>query len=60
MEAGGGAQSCRVQQVTSLFDQKAEFLLSHQLQHWGQDVLYTESLALTAQILRLVGAKGES
>jgi glucose-6-phosphate dehydrogenase assembly protein OpcA len=53
MEAGGGAQSCRIQQVTPLFDQKTEFLLSQQLQRWGSDVLYKESLAVTAQILNL-------
>ncbi len=53
MEAGGGAQSCRVNQVTPLTDQKAEFLLGQQLQRWGRDVLYGESLEVTAQILRL-------
>ncbi|NEQ20384.1 MAG: glucose-6-phosphate dehydrogenase assembly protein OpcA [Microcoleus sp. SIO2G3] len=53
MEAGGGAQACRIQQVTPLFDQKTEFLLSQQLQRWGSDVLYKESLAVTAQILEL-------
>jgi glucose-6-phosphate dehydrogenase assembly protein OpcA len=53
MEAGGGAQSCRIQQVTPLTDQKAEFLLSQQLRRWGRDVLYEESLAVTAQIVRL-------
>ncbi|MBW4620064.1 MAG: glucose-6-phosphate dehydrogenase assembly protein OpcA [Cyanosarcina radialis HA8281-LM2] len=53
MEAGGGAQSCRIQQVTPLTDQNAEFLLSQQLRRWGQDVLYEESLAVTAQILQL-------
>lgn len=53
MEAGGGAQSCRIQQVTPLFDQKTEFLLSQQLQHWGRDLLQEESLAVTAQILKL-------
>jgi glucose-6-phosphate dehydrogenase assembly protein OpcA len=53
MEAGGGAQSCRIQQVTPLFDQKTEFLLSQQLQRWGSDVLYKESLAVAAQILEL-------
>jgi len=42
MEAGGGAQSCRFQQVTPLADQKAE-ILSQQLQRWGQDALYEES-----------------
>lgn len=53
MEAGGGAQTCRVNQVTPLFDQKAETLLSHQLQRWGRDFLYEESLAVTSQILQL-------
>lgn len=53
MEAGGGAQSCRIQQVTPLFDQQTEFLLSQQLQRWGIDMLYKESLAVTEQILKL-------
>jgi glucose-6-phosphate dehydrogenase assembly protein OpcA len=53
MEAGGGAQACRIQQVTPLFDQKTEFLLSQQLQRWGSDILYRESLGVTAQILEL-------
>ena len=53
MEAGGGAQSCRFQQVTPLAEQKAEVLLSQQLQRWGQDTLYEESLAVTAEILKL-------
>jgi len=53
MEARGGAQSCRIQQVSSLGDQKAEELLSQQLRRWGRDSLYEESLAVTAQILQL-------
>ncbi|MBD2184427.1 glucose-6-phosphate dehydrogenase assembly protein OpcA [Planktothrix sp. FACHB-1355] len=53
MEAGGGAQSCRIQQVTSLFDQKAENLLGQQLQRWGRDRLYEESMAVTAAIIKL-------
>jgi glucose-6-phosphate dehydrogenase assembly protein OpcA len=53
MEAGGGAQSCRIQQVTPLTDQKAEFLLSQQLRSWRREMLYEESLAVTAQIIRL-------
>ncbi|PSB03169.1 glucose-6-phosphate dehydrogenase assembly protein OpcA [Merismopedia glauca] len=53
MEAGGGAQACRIQQVTPLTDQKAEFLLSQQLRQSGSDVLYQESLVVTAQILQL-------
>jgi glucose-6-phosphate dehydrogenase assembly protein OpcA len=53
MEAGGGAQSCRIQQVTPLFDQKTEQLLSQQLQRWGREVLFEESLGVTAEILKL-------
>lgn len=54
MEAGGGAQSCRIQHVTPLQDQSAETLLSQQLQRWDQDVLYNESLTVTAQIVELM------
>lgn len=53
MEAGGGAQACRIQHVTPLQDQSSETLLSQQLQRWDQDTLYTESLEVTAQILKL-------
>ncbi|KAM3097169.1 glucose-6-phosphate dehydrogenase assembly protein OpcA [Phormidesmis sp. 146-12] len=53
MEAGGGAQSCRINQVTSLDDQKAETLLSEQLQRLGRDALYEESLAIAAKVLKL-------
>jgi glucose-6-phosphate dehydrogenase assembly protein OpcA len=53
MEAGGGAQSCRVQQVSPLGDQSSERLLSQQLQRWGRDQLFEESLALTTQLLKL-------
>ena len=53
MEAGGGAQSCYVQQVAPLFDQKTEDLLGQQLQRWGREVLYEESMAVTAKILEL-------
>jgi glucose-6-phosphate dehydrogenase assembly protein OpcA len=53
MEAGGGAQSCRINQVTPLNDQKAETLLSEQLHRLGQDVLYEESMAVTGKILQL-------
>ncbi len=53
MEAGGGAQACRVQQVAPMSDQKAEFLLSQQLRRWGRELLYEESQAVTAQILKL-------
>ncbi|MDR9404179.1 MAG: glucose-6-phosphate dehydrogenase assembly protein OpcA, partial [Halothece sp. Uz-M2-17] len=53
MEAGGGAQSCRIQQVTPLFDQKTEQLLTKQLQRWGREVLYEESMACTYEMLKL-------
>jgi glucose-6-phosphate dehydrogenase assembly protein OpcA len=55
MESGGKAQNYRIHQVTSLADQKAEDLLSEQLRTLGQDLLYEESLAVTAQILQLQG-----
>jgi glucose-6-phosphate dehydrogenase assembly protein OpcA len=54
METRGGAQAGIVNQVTSLADQSAEELLSQQLQRWGQDVLFEESLVVTAQMLKLV------
>lgn len=53
MEAGGGAQSCRIQQVTPLSDQGTEGLLGQQLQRWGKDVLYQESLAVAYEIIKL-------
>lgn len=53
MEAGGSAQSCRTEQVIAATDQKAESLMAQQLQRWGRDVLYEESLAVTAQLLKL-------
>lgn len=53
MEAHGGAQSYRIQQVAPLSDQKAEALLSDQLQRWGREMLYEESLMVTAEILKL-------
>ena len=53
MEAGGGAQSCYIQQVAPLTDQKTEDLLGQQLQRWGKEVLYEESMAVTAKILEL-------
>lgn len=53
MEAGGGAQACRIQQVTPLFDQATEQLLSQQLQRWGREVLFEESLAVTVEMLKL-------
>jgi glucose-6-phosphate dehydrogenase assembly protein OpcA len=53
LESGGSAQSCRTEQVMALSDQKAESLLTQQLQRWGHDLLYEESLAVTAEILKL-------
>ncbi len=59
MEAGGGAQSCYIQQVAPLFDQKTEDLLGQQLQRWGREVLYEESMAVTTKILKLVSHSSE-
>ena len=53
MEAGGGAQSCYIEQVTPLSEQKTEDLLGQQLQRWGREMLYEESMVVTSQILRL-------
>jgi glucose-6-phosphate dehydrogenase assembly protein OpcA len=54
METHGGAQSAGLfQQVSSLSEQKAEVLLSQQVQRWGRESLFEESLALSAQILKL-------
>jgi glucose-6-phosphate dehydrogenase assembly protein OpcA len=53
METKGGAQTDRFNQVTSLSDQVTEQLLGQHLQSWGRDVLYEESLAVTAQMLKL-------
>lgn len=54
IESSGGAQSCRIQQVSSLADQNTQQLLKQQLQRWGDDLLYQESMGLTAQILKLM------
>jgi len=53
METHGGAQTDRFKQVTPQFDQVTEQLLGQHLQSWGRDVLYEESLAVTAQLLKL-------
>ncbi|MDJ0553878.1 MAG: glucose-6-phosphate dehydrogenase assembly protein OpcA [Microcoleaceae cyanobacterium MO_207.B10] len=53
LESGGSAQSSRTEQVSALSDQKAESLMAQQLQRWGREVLYEESLAITADILKL-------
>ncbi|MGA7935610.1 MAG: glucose-6-phosphate dehydrogenase assembly protein OpcA [Kovacikia sp.] len=54
MEAGGSAQAARTEMVTAINDQKAEFLLSQQLQRWGREVLYEESLAVAVRVLQLI------
>lgn len=54
MESGGSAQSSMVKEVTSLSDQRSDLLLGQQLQRWGEDVLFEESLAVTAEILDLM------
>lgn len=53
LESGGSAQNCQVQQVSALADQQAEVLLGQQLQRWGRDLLFEESLGLTADVLKL-------
>lgn len=53
MEAGGSAQSCRVEEVSAISDLRADLILGQQLQRWGEDILYQESLAMADQILRL-------
>ena len=53
MEAGGGAQSCYIEQVTPISDQNTEDLLSQQLQRWGREMLYEESMVIAAEILKL-------
>ncbi|MFK8183664.1 MAG: glucose-6-phosphate dehydrogenase assembly protein OpcA [Phormidesmis sp.] len=54
MESGGSAQSSLVEEVTSLSDQRSDLLLEQQLQRWGEDVLFEESLAVTTHILELL------
>ena len=54
MESGGSAQSSLVEEVTSLSDQRSDLLLEQQLQRWGEDVLFEESLAVTTSILELL------
>ena len=53
MEAGGGAQACRIQQVSALDDQDREEVLKKQLQRWGRDDLYIDSMKVVHQILQL-------
>jgi glucose-6-phosphate dehydrogenase assembly protein OpcA len=54
METHGGAQSGGlVQQVTSLSEQKAEALLSQQVQRWGREALFEDSLGIAVKALKL-------
>ncbi|MEM8639877.1 MAG: glucose-6-phosphate dehydrogenase assembly protein OpcA [Cyanobacteria bacterium P01_G01_bin.54] len=53
MESKGGAQSCRVNQVSALSEQKTEQLLGQQLQRWGRELLYSESMTVTHAMLQL-------
>jgi glucose-6-phosphate dehydrogenase assembly protein OpcA len=54
METHGGAQAAGLfQQVSSLSEQKAEALLSQQVQRWGRESLFEESLGIIAKILKL-------
>jgi glucose-6-phosphate dehydrogenase assembly protein OpcA len=54
METHGGAQSAGwFQQVSSLAEQKAEVLLSQQVQRWGRESLFEESLGAIAKALKL-------
>jgi glucose-6-phosphate dehydrogenase assembly protein OpcA len=41
------------QQVTSLAEQKAEALLSQQVQRWGREALFEESLAVIGETIKL-------
>ncbi|MEM6253129.1 MAG: glucose-6-phosphate dehydrogenase assembly protein OpcA [Cyanobacteria bacterium P01_D01_bin.156] len=54
MESGGGAQSCYIQEVTAISDQRSDLLLEQQLQRWGEDVLFEESLGVIAHTLKLL------
>ncbi|MCS6960024.1 MAG: glucose-6-phosphate dehydrogenase assembly protein OpcA [Pseudanabaenaceae cyanobacterium SKYGB_i_bin29] len=58
MEAAGGAQGCRTHIVTPLTDQSADVLLVQQMQRYGREALYEESMAVTKQILELPVASG--
>lgn len=54
MESGGGAQACYIQEVVAISDQRSDLLLEQQLQRWGEDALFEESIAVTSQILKLL------
>jgi glucose-6-phosphate dehydrogenase assembly protein OpcA len=55
METQGGAQSAGLfQQVNSLAEQKPEFLLSQQVQRWGREALFEESLQVITKTMKLL------
>lgn len=54
MEASGGAQSCRIEQVTAIHQENTEILLGQQLQNRSRDALYQKSMDLAYSILQLV------
>ncbi|MFN6497428.1 MAG: glucose-6-phosphate dehydrogenase assembly protein OpcA [Nostoc sp. DedQUE01] len=54
METHGGAQAAGLfQQVSSLSEQKAEALLSQQVQRWGRESLFEESLGVIAKSFKI-------
>ncbi|MEM9569266.1 MAG: glucose-6-phosphate dehydrogenase assembly protein OpcA, partial [Cyanobacteria bacterium P01_E01_bin.34] len=53
MEVKGGAQSCRIQQVSPVEQQTAEALLAQQLQRAGQDKLYEDTIGMVTKLLEL-------
>ncbi|MDF5707781.1 MAG: glucose-6-phosphate dehydrogenase assembly protein OpcA [Nostoc sp. S4] len=54
METHGGAQAAGLfQQVSSLSEQKAEALLSQQVQRWGRESLFEESLGVITKTFKL-------
>jgi glucose-6-phosphate dehydrogenase assembly protein OpcA len=54
METHGGAQAAGLfQQITSLSEQKAEVLLSQQVQRWGREALFEESLGAIVKTIKL-------
>lgn len=56
MEMMGGAQDCAIRQVSPMDQESVEALLAQQLNHFGADLLYEESLAVAVQILKMTQA----
>jgi glucose-6-phosphate dehydrogenase assembly protein OpcA len=53
MESGGSAQYAKTEQVEAPTESRAEALMAQQLQSWGRDMLYEESLAIVSEVLKL-------